>query len=256
MLTLIVATALARGGDPDDPNHFYDVGPFGDDVQVRVTDAWARPDEAKLRLIVRNDTPDFVVIRTDQMLFSANAQAWAQDSVKVVDPRSTESKVLEFQGKDLKAHGGWFVPGGMYRIPTDGDPIAAPNFALPLRERGFDAGPFRCTVVDVDQETDATDVRFRCDYDGAGLGLIDPSAITVLVEGREFGNLEGNGRLEPVRPGDSFKLRAVFEVPKRVADMQFAELEIHFNDAFREGIPQAMPEWAPIQLEVDWKKSR
>lgn len=255
MLTLFVAAAMARGADPDDPNHFYDVPAVGQDIQVRLVDAWARPDEAKVKVVVRNDTPDFLVLRTGQMLFSADAQAWGQDSVKVIEPRSTGSKVVEFHGRNLKANGGWFVPGGFFRIPTDGDPIAAPNFMLPQRERGFDAGPFSCVAGKVVKETDETDVHFTCVYEGAGLGLVDPAAITVLVEGKEFATQKGNGRLDPVRPGDSFRLRATFEVPARHADMQFADLEIHFNDAFREGIPVAMPEWEPIQLEVDWKKT-
>lgn len=257
MLILSLATAaFARTGDADEAYHFHDVAPVGDEVRLGVVDAWARPHEAKAKIIVRNDTPDFLVVRTGGMLFSAHGQAWAEDDVQIIPPRDTDTKVLEFTGQDLKANGGWLVPGGMYRVPTDADPVLAPDFELPVQARSFDAGPFHCTVAGkITQETDETAVKFRCTFEGEGLGMVDTSAITVVAEGQTFPNRRGDGRLRPVLPGQSFSLRTSFEVPPRVVDMQFAELTIQFNDAFRDGVPQVLPQWDPIALEVDWKKT-
>lgn len=249
--------ALARSADPDLAYHFHDSEPVGEDVTIKVVDAWARPHEAKAKVIIENDSPDFLIVRTQQMMFSADEAAWGDDEVMIVPPRDRETNVVEFAGKGLRNNGGaWFVPGGLYRVPTDGAPIAAPNFELPLAGRSFDAGPFSCTLNGrVQKETDETSVRFRCTYEGDGMGLVDISAVSVIAEGQEFATIEGNGRLKAVKPGDSFKLKATFEVPPRVADMQFAPLTLHFNDTFREGIPQVVGDFEPIPLDVDWKKT-
>lgn len=249
--------ALARSADPDLAYHFHDTQPFGDDVRVTVVDAWARPHEAKAKVIVDNDSPDFLIVRTQQMMFSADAGAWGDDDVLVIPPRDRDTNVVEFKGSGLRNAGGaWFVPGGLYRVPTDGDPITAPDFELPLAERSFEAGPFRCTLDGrIQKDTDETSVRFRCVYEGDGVGLVDISAVTVLAKGQPFATREGNGRLRAVAPGDAFKLKATFEVPPRVADMQFAPLTIRFNDTFREGMPTPMGDFEPIPLDVDWKKT-
>lgn len=136
---------------------------------------------------------------------------------------------------------------GIYAAAAKGAPVEAPPFVLPASTNEFTAGPYTCKLKNVDLKTDHSAAAFACDYNGMGLGIVEPSRIGVREPGgQEFANVARSAPRDVLLPGDTSKFTVWFEIPAKVADMQFATLTVLFRDALTESplTPVPLPDWA------------
>ena len=222
-------------------NHFENVDPIGEEVKVGISDVVAWPTNAKLKIELVNDTSDYLVARLDDVRLDMGTPiAPKSDKVKVVKPMSSSNKILGFEGSDLHVEKGSLVVDGLSLVSADSPVVAFPDYRLPMEKKSFKVGDFACALAGkVKQETDATEAKLKCTFTGKGVALVDESKIQVrLPDGQLFANLEGGVDADVVKPGEDFKLKLKFVIDAKVIDMQFAELQVQFNDAVRVGEPK------------------
>lgn len=222
-------------------NHFEDVEPTGDEVKVALADVVAWEENAKLKIELVNGTSDYLIARLDDVRLDMGTPiAPKSDKVKVVKPMSSGNKVLGFEGSGLHVEQGSLVVDGLSLIAADSPVVAFPDYRLPMEKKSFKVGDFSCALAGkVKQETDVTDAKLKCTFTGKGVALVDESKIQVrLPDGQLFANLEGGVDADVVKSGEDFKLKMKFVISAKVIDMQFAELQVQFNDAVRVGEPK------------------
>jgi hypothetical protein len=247
-----------KAPDPEHANHFLEVLPVGGDVKVGVSDAWARDAEAKLKVVVQNDTADFVVFDVNDMRVRLGGGEFMpgtglRGAFAVVEPRTSANRVLSVTGSGMHAESGEVVVAGVARVAAEAPTVLAEDLKLPLEKPGVKAGPFDCVVPEgkIKKETDETIVRFKCRYEGTGLGLVKPAMVQIRTEdGQLFANEVRDLDPRVVRPGEEFKFDVVAHISAKVVDMQFAPLFLVWNDTFRDGQPTPV-DVAPIGLVFD-----
>lgn len=223
--------------------HFADVAPAGGDVKYGVSDAWARDAQAKVKLTIENGTPDFLVMNTNTVRVSFGAAEFTPDTglkgeFVVVDPKGSASRVLKIDGSGMQTDAATVSVPAVSRVPADSPVIAAPDFRLPLELPSFEAGPVRCQVPDgkLKKETDETLVKFKCQYTGDGVVLVDWGRAQIRLEdGQLFANEDRPSGVKVFQAGEDFGFLTGFKVDAKITDMQFATMHIQWNDTFREG---------------------
>ena len=263
MLALaLLLPALAFAGkkdkvDPDHANHYRAVAPTGEDVKIGIEDAWARDAQAKMKVTVVNDSADYVLFKAAETALDFAGQTFTpkaglRGKFLIVQPKDRGSRVLTADGIGMHQPSMTFVPNGVYLVPKNAPPQKADDLQVPLDRSSVKAGNFSCAVPGkIKQETDETAIRFKCRYEGEGIGIVDPASLQIRLEdGQKFVNDDRGMKPKIVQPGDEFKFDAVFHISARIIDMQFATMHIVFNETFREGQTRKV-ELKPMVLELD-----
>ena len=208
-----------------------------DDISISMKDAMAESEVIKFRAKVTNNTEDFIIWDLGQASIKANGESKATTKTKavVIGPFKDKGKTLEIVGSGLKVDEFSANLGGFVRVPVKGKTMSAPDFALPASQNSFSTGPFSCNMTHLKKKTDLTTARFDCTYKGKTYGLIDPSKVAVrMSNGQEFANVMRKEKSHLLKRGEKEKFTLYFEVPAKVEDMQFANMQIVWNDCFVE----------------------
>jgi hypothetical protein len=111
--------------------------------------------------------------------------------------------------------------------------VQAPDFMLPASVNQFTVGDFTIELVNISKKTQETAVKFKVTYTGNGMGLVDPKNLGVKLEsGQVFANDKRDKGIVLAK-GESDTFTALFHIEGRIADMQFANMQIVWNDTFK-----------------------
>jgi hypothetical protein len=146
--------------------------------------------------------------------------------------------------------------GGMYRLPVNGEAKAAPDFQLPVQNETIEAGPFLITVKGkVKQESGETVATFKVIYNGDKYGMVRENRLVCRIpNGTEYTNSNTDSNVEALKPGESCTIKAVFNIPRSVLDMQYSILNIVWKDSFQESASSPL-EPITLNLEIDQTKT-
>ncbi len=225
--------------DPKHANHFKSPEEIeSKQVVLEMRDAYARMDLLKFRVKFTNKTNDFIRVNTGEFTISVNGR---KDQPKgkqfFIGPNDSKGKTIELKGEtDLHAEEFSFSPAGFALISVDdGKVVKADDFQLPASTNTQEAGNFSINLKKLKQETKETWARFEITYKGEGYGIVDPSRISVTVEGgQKFANDNRKSKNIVLEKGDDKTISAIFHIPAKVVDMQFATLQVNWNDALVE----------------------
>ncbi|MSP55307.1 MAG: hypothetical protein EXR69_06860 [Myxococcales bacterium] len=166
----------------------------------------------------------------------------------LIAPGETKGTTFRAEGASgFQVDSASFKFGEIWSAPNTATPATVPDFPLPPTRNDFSVEGWSCKVLEHKQNTDLTQVQFACTYTGKGLGLIEPSHLSVKApNGQTFANLAKKARREIVMAGETAKFPLEITMPKSVCDMQFATLQVVFNDAIGESALSAviLPDWA------------
>ena len=254
MLFTLIAFAAAE--DDGHENHFRDMPPVGNDVvSIQFADAHAQTGFLKMKATVTNNTQDYVVYRLGETTLHIDAGDYqAQTGLLkgdlVLKPKDSGSRTIEFKdGTEFHVDAFTMDIHGIYKAVDQAD-TEAPNFVLPAAVNDFEAGNFACNLAGLKKETKETKADFKCTYTGEGLGFVTPSKASVSVEGQQFANANKRAKTKVLQPGQDTKFTLVYEVPAKIADMQFANMDIVWGECFEEA--QLEPAPVPtIAFELD-----
>lgn len=243
--------------DPDHAIFYADVTTETNDVNVEIKDAVSKIEYSKFKIKLTNKTTDYIVYKPKENTFKiAGSDFVPTDKVLLIQPNDKDGKVLDVKGngKNLHVDEYQFVLAGLYKIKADAPSVAIPNFKLPASVNDVSGGNFKIELIKITKETKETKAVFKVTYLGKGYGLIDPNKIGVKIDnGQEFANAKKqNASL--LAPGESDKFETLFTIPGKVADMQFANMEILWRNAFSESDLQKL-EGLTIDIKIDEGKT-
>lgn len=228
--------------DPGHENH-YDISPVeNDDLKIEFRNAHSQQGFTLVELVITNKTNDIIYCKGSDAKFiydhgTFNPKGNLLSKINFsINPLERETKTFKVSGdtrfhvEKLKLDLNCF-----YRISSKGTILNAPNFQLPAAKNSFIAGGCNCTLEKSKQTTKETSAQFKCDYTGKNVAFIDPRKLSVkLKDGQEFANNNHKDKSEVLMPGDDMSFTASFNIPGKIADMQFSVLSINWNDTFTE----------------------
>ncbi len=242
MFSVFSATAQRKPSDPKHENH-YMVNPVKtDEVTISFKDAHSQMEFTHVNLQITNHTSDYLYFMGGETKFIyAHGEYSPKGSLLskinlTIDPKGTDSKTLKVSGDNrFHVESLKLELNGFYRVSTKGKTISAPDFQLPASKNAFTAGDCECTLEKSKQTTKETAAQFECKYKGDKVMFIDPSKLSVkLRDGQEFANNNKKDKGSVLMPGDDIKFTAIFNIPGKIADMQFTVMNIVWNDTFME----------------------
>jgi hypothetical protein len=136
-----------------------------------------------------------------------------------------------------------FVVGGLYKVAAGTKGIPTPDFKLPPSTNEFTTGGFTVYMTKLTKETDVTEVKYKCTYNGDKIGIVFPSKTAIkMPDGNEYANAKKKASPILLQKGetDNFTLKWERMEGGKTMDMQKAEMYIKWNDAFAEVTPEKM----------------
>lgn len=255
-------TASAQKGkkDPkDDPkytNYYKDVEEAleAKEVTLEFTNGVSRLDMLKFKTKFTNNTNDFLLIAPSKFTITGDGtKNNPKEKEFILDPNDKKSKTIDLKGKENLRYDEFEVaPEGFARISVDGTPVNMPEFQLPASVNNIESGSFEVNLKRLKQETKETWAVFSIKYTGDDYAIIDPSRISIKTEaGDQYANEFRKSKTILLEKGDSKTVNAVFHIPAKVVDMQFATLFIQWGEAMTETKAEAFEIDESVTFELD-----
>lgn len=240
LLTLAIAFVFPSlfAQSPTHTNYYKVVSHQTADVNIELVDIIARMDFSKFKIKLDSKSNDILIYEPAESSFniSGNKCEVADKSI-VIDPLGKGSRVINAKcaGIDMHVDNYTFNFDGLYKVSKDVPPLDAPNFILPPSVNDFTVGDYKVEMTGIKKITAITVVDFKVTYTGSGYGLVNANRLGVKIDsGQEFANTRNNQKELMLASGESGRIVAEFKIPGKIADMQFANMEILWRDTFKE----------------------
>lgn len=255
-----ITTATAQKKEVNYQKIYYkDTKAENNEVIITIGDAVSTGGETKMKLKITNKTDNFIIYKPEESTFVVNGkESKAQEKWLVIAPHESDFKILNLKGEGYnKVKNYSFVAGGLYKVLL-GKATEAPEYRLPASQNDFTAGNYSVSLKKLKKETDRTDVKFSCVYNGDKLGFIFPSKAAVrMPDGKEYAGKVSSGLFAKSGPvilkkgqEDSFSISWDRMPGGKETDMQKVDMFIKWNDTFVEGTPENLKS-ETLQLEFD-----
>lgn len=207
------------------------------DIIVTAENIVAKYNFAKLKFIIENKSNYYVVFRKNEVKYKNNktiVNASENKKPVVIRPYKKRSWTINFEGNNNFLVDTFnIIPNGI-SIFSNNTPINAPKFHLPPNKNQFIVGNFIITMEKIEKETGKVAVKFKCDYLGSKVGIVSPSdAVLIIPNKSEWANVKSDIKPKILFKGNTVNFTLIFEVPGRIVDTQFAELDIDWKTTFR-----------------------
>lgn len=257
IIMLFAASALTMAMTPADKfvKIFYkDTRLETKDAIIEIKDAVSTEKETKFKLKITNKTSDYLVFKPNESVFTIDGKEFKPTEKNLfIDPNESESRVINIKGSFNNVRNYSYLVEGLYRASAEGTVIKAADFKLPAAANEFKAGGFKCSLLKVNKETDATKVKFNLSYDGDKIGIFNPKRVSVLMPtGAEYANADRKADAIILLKGmdDNFTLEWTRMPGGSKEDMQKVDMMINWKDAFTETTLQKS-EAKKASLDID-----
>lgn len=247
----LVSFSQRKPDDPKHENHYEVTSVKSEQVSIEFVDAESQQAFVHMKLKIKNKTNDFILYKSNESIFkfpdgkelNPTYGGMFQGMKTIIDPLDNDNKVLKVSDKGYNYHVDHFtfISNGFYLVPVNGKVQEAADYQLPPSANSFKAGNFTCDLDKMKKETKETSVSFKCKYTGQDIGILDASKLAVKTkDGMEYANDNRKEKMVIMMPGDEEKITAVFHIPGKITDMQFATMFIIWKNTFSESKPKAM----------------
>lgn len=258
----ITSTAYAQKvkKDPKDnpkyTNYFIDVEEAIEtrEVVIEFANGVSRMDMLKFKTKFTNNTNDFLLIDPSEFVITVDGTEHnPKEKAFILNPNDKKSKTIDLKdGENLLADEFEVAVAGFSRISLDGAPAKMEQFQLPASQNVMEAENFEVNLKHLKQETKETWAKFSIKYKGDGYAIIDPSRISVKTEGGDqYANDDRKSKNILLQKGDSKTINAIFHIPAKVVDMQFAKLFVQWGDCMIETKAVPFDVHESITFELD-----
>lgn len=262
LIISISFSIFAQNDKPKDPNYtnyYKEIPPIVTDACIiTFEDVVSKMGYCKLKIRIKNTTTDYILFRSTESAFKLPQGDFScTNKPLVIKPLDSDFKVL-----DIKADGKCLVDSfallirGIYRFSSTEEVQPTPNFNLPPSANTFNNSAFQCTMLNIKKETQETWVKFDCKYLGDNAGIIDPNKTVVRLEtGQEFANGRSNMKQVVLFKGETDKFSLFFNVPATIANMQLANMQIAWKNAFLDS-PMTLYVPQTVSFVIDSSKTQ
>ncbi|NPA68439.1 MAG: hypothetical protein GXO50_07520 [Chlorobi bacterium] len=217
-------------------------------------------DFIKCGLKIDNTSKDFVLFYRDGCKYIVGGKEITpekESAGKIVRPESKRKITVKVTGNNNYDESDiYFSPGGLYLFSSEGNVIETEDFHLPPNKNRFDNGAFEITMLKLKKETSETAVKFECEYKGDKIGIVDPvNCVLRTEEGKEWANVKVKTKPVIIQKGKKKSFAVVFQIPGKITDMQFAEMDIVWKNTFRESEPKKLT-FREQKLEINNDKKK
>lgn len=252
LLLTVAFQTTAQKKKPYEKIYYNEVAKDLGAITITLSNAVATDAYIKFKFHVKNNTADYIILKTDDIVLKANGKELKNTEKDLfIAPNDDDFKVIDIKGGDLRVENFSLEVKGFSKVPAKSRSEDAENFKLPVAKNEFDAGPFHLLQLKNEKKTDLVAVKFAATYNGSKVGIVNPGQASLLTpKGTEFANMGSKGQRKPflLKKGqeDNFTLYWK-DIPVSNGDMQFANIEIIWNDAFIEATPESIE---AVTLEV------
>ncbi len=192
----------------------------------------------KFGMTINNKTSDFLIWdkAAPRIVIADGEKELVKQRVIKVKPYGTTKRTFEARG------GGKFLVNefdfkiaGISRVSIKGNVQKMDDFKLPQEKNTFTSGNFSVSLKKVKKKTDETYVYFDVVYNGDDVAVCTLNEISARVNDNDvFANDNRKTDSYLLVKGEKLKIKCLFHIPAKVADMQFADMYIQFNNCFSE----------------------
>lgn len=226
--------------DEDKTNYYFETEyTENNDINIKIKNPVSRYNFSKFELKINNKSENYIYFLQEECIFKYEEGDFMPKEAKhplIIKPAGEKSPTLTVKGgTHFLADNFEFIPNGIYTFPAEGNTAAAEDFHLPPNVNHFTAGNFKIKMLKIKKETDETVVKFECIYHGDKIGVVSPSMAVLKTEnGKEWANVRSDMKLKIMQKGDKTSFAIVFEIPGKITDMQFANMDIVWKNTFSE----------------------
>ncbi|RLD52903.1 MAG: hypothetical protein DRI94_01650 [Bacteroidetes bacterium] len=221
-------------------NYYYDAT-FGEQfgIILKATDIVSKADFVKLGLEINNKSDNYVIAYKDKCKFVVNNNSYFPKSVKkgkILKPGKKETITVKSAGQtNYLVDNIDFKPEGFFTFPSEGKIIETKDFHLPPSENTIKNSSFKINMLKLKKQTDETAIKFKCTYTGNKIGIINPSQCVLRTEdGKEWAPVNSKEKIKILQKNESENFTLIFEIPGKITDMQFAEMDIVWKNTYSE----------------------
>jgi len=223
-----------------------------DGANVSTKNIVSQADHCKMAFTLVNNSTDLLLFDANEVEFSYPFGT-KNPSLKsfILNPGDKKTKTLLVKGTENYLQKEFKMDvKGLYKIPVNGTVTEAPQFQLPASTNNFVAGNFKVQLKKYDASTKEATAVFECTYVGDEIALVDPTSLSVTTNRNKstdevtYANDDKKSEIEILKKNETVEFKAVFHIPGKIADMQFAIMKINWNKTFVETTKE------PIASEV------
>ncbi len=221
-------------------NYYYDAT-FGEQfgIILKAVNIISKADFVKLGLDINNKSDNYVIAYKDKCKFVLNNNSYFPKSLKkgkILKPGKKETITVKSAGQtNYLVDNIDFKPGGFYTFPSEGKIIETPDFHLPPSENTLKNNSFKINMLKLKKQTDETAIKFKCTYTGDKIGIINPTQCVLRTsDGKEWAPVNSKEKIKILQKNESENFTLIFEIPGKITDMQFAEMDIVWKNTFSE----------------------
>jgi len=209
--------------------------------KIELSNIVSKIEYAKLGIKITNTGTDYLMFNKGKSEFVYNDKKFTdKEKIIYILPTKTKSKTIKATGSNMFHKDTIeFNIKGLYVIPAKGKTVKVDDFKFPASKNSFEADNFKVKLLKLKQETQETYAKFECTYIGDKIGIVDPTKLSVKIDGKEdfeYANDNKKAKPELLRKGEKVKFSVYFHIPAKISDMQFSVLKINWNDTFQESI--------------------
>jgi hypothetical protein len=238
---------------------YQDVSQETPEMSVQIKDAISTKEAGKFKIKIQNKDQDILLYKPEESVLRVNNKEFhAKEKWMEMPPGDADSKVINFVGPDFLMPGMSFQMIGMYKISTSETAIQTPDFELPASKNEFKTGNFTCNMLELQKQTDKTEVKFECRYTGDKVGVINVGrAAAKLPDGSEIANTKSKKSPIILMKGESKKFVLTWDRMEggKAQDMQKIKLLILWRNTFVESDAVMLPPFT-FELRFDETKSK
>lgn len=241
----MACTAIAQKEVKYEKLYYKDLKSETGDLTIIVDNAVSTDGETKFKLKIINKTPDYIIYKPEESKFVINGKEQKpSEKWLIISPNESDYRIINLKGTGynlVKSYS--FVLDGLYKVSSSAKGIAAPDFKLPPAQNEFKADNFTCTLGKLTKESDKTEAKFKCAYNGNKIGFIFPNKVSVkMPDGSERANAKSKSKAIMLLKGESDDITLKWERMEggKAMDMQKVDMIIKWNESFSEVDPEKM----------------
>ena len=193
----------------------------------------------KLAITITNKTDDILMFMPKQGTFKFEFGDRKPDAKNFyIMPHNSKTKTLTVKGGDKFLQEKFSAKFGLLiHISTKEEVVPTPNYTIPATKNSFKTGDFNVVLKKYTASTKEAKAVFECTYNGPTIAVVNPIHLAVSATNKDgvvviYANDNKKNKPTPLINGEKVKISAVFHIPGRIVDMQFATMEILWNDTF------------------------
>ncbi len=210
-----------------------------DEYTLDFSDIQSQAEFCKMAVKVSNNTNDFLIFRKGKSVFNFDFGEFSPKKKKIIiKPNDSKKKVLQANGNtQFQVDKFSLKVDGLSLVPVKGKTSEMEDFQVPASKNSISSDAFKLVLKKSSLRTQEAALVFECTYQGNKIAIVDPSQLVIKVDGtdKEYANdVKSSDPKLIFKKGEKIKVKAVFHIPGRIADMQFANMTISWKDTFVE----------------------